>query len=79
MIDAKTYTIEPSGLDPSASLAAWGSRHVHRAAAVVSDECGHEVQMRYFCPTCEKRVRGSTVSVGRRPARKGTRPRRPTR
>jgi len=61
------------------ALAAWGSRHVHRAAAVVSDECGHEVQMRYFCPTCEKRVRGSTVSVGRRPARKGTRPRRPTR
>ena len=61
------------------ALAAWGSRHVHKAAAVVSDECGHEVQMRYFCPTCEKRVRGSTVSVGRRPSRKGTRPRRPTR
>jgi len=61
------------------ALAAWGSRHVHKAAAVVSDECGHEVQMRYFCPTCEKRVRGSTVSVGHRPSRKGTRPRRPTR
>lgn len=52
------------------ALAAWGSRHVHRAAAVVSGECGHEVQLRYFCPTCEKRVRGSTVTVGRRPRRK---------
>ena len=48
------------------ALASWGSRHLHRAAAVVSDECGHEVQLRYFCPTCETRVRGSTVKVGRR-------------
>ena len=48
------------------ALASWGSRHLHRSAAVVSGDCGHEVQLRYFCPTCETRVRGSTVKVGRR-------------
>jgi DNA-binding HxlR family transcriptional regulator len=48
------------------ALAAWGSQHVHRAAALVSGDCGHEVQMRYFCPTCEQQVRGSAVTVRRR-------------
>ena len=48
------------------ALASWGSRHLHRSAAVMSGECGHEVELRYFCPTCERRVRGSTVTVGRR-------------
>ena len=48
------------------ALATWGSRHVHSAAALVSDDCGHEVQLRYFCPACSKRVRGSTVTVRRR-------------
>ena len=51
------------------ALASWGSQHVHKDAAVVSGDCGHEVQLRYFCPQCEKRVRGSTVTVGRRRAR----------
>src|SRR5712691_2639254 len=51
------------------ALAAWGARHVHREAAVVSGDCGHEVELRYFCPTCATRVRGSTVTVrGRRAA-----------
>lgn len=48
------------------ALATWGSRHVHRDAALVSRECGHEVQLRYFCLACGKRVRGSTVTVRRR-------------
>ena len=47
------------------ALAAWGSQHVHRAARLVSTECGHRVQMRYFCPTCDQPVRGSTVTVRR--------------
>ena len=45
------------------ALAAWGSRHVHREAAVVSGDCGHEVELRYFCPTCAKRVRGSSPTA----------------
>ena len=48
------------------ALATWGSRHVHRDAALVSTECGHEVQLRYFCLACGSRVRGSTVTVRRR-------------
>ncbi len=48
------------------ALASWGSRHLHPDASVVSTECGHEVQLRYFCPHCAKRVRGSTVTVRRR-------------
>ena len=51
------------------ALASWGSRHLHRSTAIVSGECGHEVQLRYFCPTCETRVRGSAVTLGRRPHR----------
>src|SRR5439155_17835453 len=56
------------------ALAAWGSRHVHREAAVVSGDCGHEVELRYFCPTCAKRVRGSTVTVRRRRRTRKARP-----
>jgi len=48
------------------ALASWGARHVHREASVVSGDCGHEVELRYFCPTCAKRVRGSSVTVRRR-------------
>jgi hypothetical protein len=48
------------------ALATWGSRHVHPSTALVSEDCGHEVQLRYFCPACSKRVRGSTVRVRRR-------------
>ena len=52
------------------ALAAWGSRHVHRDTALVSGDCGHEVQVRYFCPTCDERVPGSTVTVRRRTRRR---------
>jgi DNA-binding HxlR family transcriptional regulator len=52
------------------ALATWGSRHVHASTALVSGDCGHEVQLRYFCPQCAKRVRGSTVRVSRRRVRK---------
>ena len=45
------------------ALATWGSRHAHPSKALVSEDCGHEVQLRYYCPDCAKRVRGSTVTV----------------
>jgi DNA-binding HxlR family transcriptional regulator len=47
------------------ALASWGSRHVHRGTALVHDECGHPVQMGYFCPDCGTRIRGATVKLGR--------------
>jgi DNA-binding HxlR family transcriptional regulator len=52
------------------ALASWGSQHVHRDTAVVSGDCGHEVQLRYVCPTCEKQVRGGSVTVRRRARRR---------
>jgi DNA-binding HxlR family transcriptional regulator len=55
------------------ALAAWGSRHVHKQTQLVSAECGHEVQLRYFCPTCEAQVRGAGVTVRRTRARTSSR------
>ena len=50
------------------ALAAWGSRHVHRQTALVHTECGHPVEVKYFCERCSGRVRGVTVEVRRRRA-----------
>jgi len=50
------------------ALAAWGSRHVHRQTALVHAECGHPVEIKYFCRQCAGRVRGATVELRRRPA-----------
>jgi DNA-binding HxlR family transcriptional regulator len=48
------------------ALATWGARHVHRASALVHDDCGHPVEMKYFCRRCDSRVRGSAVRLARR-------------
>src|SRR2546426_9623819 len=56
------------------ALATWGARHVHRASALVHDDCGHPVEMKYFCRRCDSRVRGSAVRLARRrPATPGDR------
>jgi len=49
------------------ALAAWGSRHVHRQTALVHAECGHPVEIKYFCPQCAGRVRGAAVELRPRP------------
>jgi DNA-binding HxlR family transcriptional regulator len=59
------------------ALAAWGSRHVHRQTALVHAECGHPVEVKYFCRQCAGRVRGSTVELRRRRASGKTAKRRP--
>jgi DNA-binding HxlR family transcriptional regulator len=50
------------------ALAAWGSRHVHRATKLVHAECGHPVELKYVCPRCAGGVRGATVELRRHPA-----------
>ena len=50
------------------AFAAWGSRHVHRQTALVHAECGHPVEIKYFCPRCADRVRGVAVELRRRAA-----------
>jgi DNA-binding HxlR family transcriptional regulator len=47
------------------ALATWGSRHLHPQSALVHTDCGHEVALRYFCPKCETRVRGTAVELRR--------------
>jgi len=46
------------------ALAAWGSRHVHRQTALVHAECGHPVEIKYFCRQCAGRVRAPPSSSG---------------
>jgi len=53
------------------ALAAWGSRHLERAAALVHADCGHPVDVGYFCPHCAGPVRGGAVRVRRGSAGEG--------
>ena len=47
------------------ALATWGARHVYPDVALVHSECGHAVEMKYFCPHCATRVRGRAVETRR--------------
>jgi len=61
------YELTPRGRELGVvlgALAAWGSRHVDREARLVGG-CGHAVQLGYYCPDCEERVRGADVRVTR--------------
>jgi len=51
------------------ALASWGSRHVHRATALVHAECRHPVDVGYFCRRCASRVGGRAVELRRRRSR----------
>jgi DNA-binding HxlR family transcriptional regulator len=45
------------------ALATWGSRHVYPDAALVHADCGHPVRLGYYCPHCDDRVRGTSVTL----------------
>jgi DNA-binding HxlR family transcriptional regulator len=47
------------------ALAVWGSRHVHHQTAVVHEDCGYPVQVRYYCSHCDVHVRGTAVKPQR--------------
>ena len=67
------YTLTPSGQELGVvvgALASWGSRHVHRSAALVHTDCGHPVELKYFCANCAAHVPGKAVTVAR--ARRAT-------
>src|SRR5919108_2557801 len=51
------------------ALATWGARHVYPDVALVHSDCGHPVEVKYFCPHCATRVRGRAVETRRQ---KGT-------
>jgi|SRR5687767_4321282 DNA-binding HxlR family transcriptional regulator len=71
------YTLSPKGQELGVvvgALASWGTRHVHKNASLVHTDCGHPVELKYFCAHCAGRVSGKTVKL----ARSTTKPRRKT-
>jgi DNA-binding HxlR family transcriptional regulator len=50
------------------ALAAWGARHVYPEVALVHADCGHPVELKYFCARCADRVSGRAVAVRGVPA-----------
>jgi DNA-binding HxlR family transcriptional regulator len=45
------------------ALATWGSQYVYPEAALVHADCGHPVRVGYYCPHCDDRVRGTSVTL----------------
>lgn len=45
------------------ALAHWGSKHVHQETRLVHDESEHSVKVTYYCPECDRRVRGRSVRL----------------
>jgi DNA-binding HxlR family transcriptional regulator len=68
------YTLTPRGRDLGkvvGALAVWGTRHVHKDAALVHDDCDAPLELKYYCPKCDTRVSGRSVhlrTARRRPA-----------
>jgi DNA-binding HxlR family transcriptional regulator len=58
------YTLTPSGQDLGkvvGALAVWGTRHVHKDARLVHDDCDAPLELKYYCP--KTRVSGRTVRL----------------
>jgi DNA-binding HxlR family transcriptional regulator len=54
------YSLTAKGLELRmviGALATWGSKHVHPESVLVHDACGSAVEMGYFCPQCDRKVR----------------------
>lgn len=54
------YSLTAKGLELRmviGALATWGSKHVHPESALVHDACGTPVEMGYFCPHCDRKIR----------------------
>lgn len=65
------YALTPKGQQLGlvvGALADWGARHLYRRVSLVHAECGHPVELKYFCRHCADRVPGRTVALGRRRA-----------
>jgi len=60
------YTLTPRGRDLGkvvGALAVWGSRHLHRNATLVHDDCDAALELKYYCPKCDTRVSGRSVHL----------------
>lgn len=45
------------------ALARWGSRYLEHDTTIVSAVCGHELQVAFECPICERRVQASEARI----------------
>ncbi len=43
------------------ALGVWGGRHVHKGSAMLHVECGHPIEMAYFCAECDRMVESGAV------------------
>ncbi|HEV8585732.1 MAG TPA: helix-turn-helix domain-containing protein [Methylomirabilota bacterium] len=60
------YALTPRGRELGVvvgALALWGSKHLHPDTALVHDDCDAALQLGYYCPKCDKRVRGRSVHL----------------
>lgn len=61
------YTLTESGLDLSDifnSIIIWGEKHLQKCYKQLSHkECGHKIEQHYYCPSCNKEVDKSEISV----------------
>ncbi len=60
------YTLTPRGRDLGKvvrALAVGGTRHVHKGAALVHDDCDAPLDLKYYCPKCDTRVSGRSVHL----------------
>lgn len=45
------------------ALATWGAKHVSDDTFLTHTECGTQIQVVYYCPTCQSQVRGALVRL----------------
>ena len=76
------YTLTDQGLELRPvvrALGIWGARHLGSSWTFVHDSCGSNVEIAYYCPTCEATVAADQVkrrptTAQRRPAAAPARP-----
>ncbi len=78
------YTLTDQGLELRPvvrALGIWGARHLGASWTFVHDSCGTNVEIAYYCPTCEATVAADQVKRRPTPAqrRPAAAPARPTR
>jgi DNA-binding HxlR family transcriptional regulator len=62
------YRLTPKGHElgvVAGALAAWGARHLSDEPYLVHAECGTAAEVRYFCGTCDRTIRGAEVRLSR--------------
>ncbi|MBV8534644.1 MAG: winged helix-turn-helix transcriptional regulator [Alphaproteobacteria bacterium] len=60
------YVLTPVGreLHPTMrALAAWGAKHLGGETRVLHEACGHDIEMRPYCPHCETELANHQVKV----------------